>query len=158
MTQDGRSNAFHQSYLSPEIGPFDLLPHWQNVFHCQSWYFVALRIVGLFQWAEHLLLLLHPIWTWGKLPPILTTYQQKTNIAFLLTGAYSMKSIINGDMALLVLGEICIHLATLWVVQIMQFLQKNSANVVNPFVNHKSFNCATIPPFDAWSNPCVNLA
>ncbi len=43
--------------------------------------------------------------------------------------------------------DIFIPFATLWVLQMTHLLQKCSANVVNPFVNHNYFHLCNHSPF-----------
>ncbi len=77
-------------------------------------------------------------------------------------GVNSMKSIIRYSNGPAGAGwdakGVFIPLATLCVLQVTHLLQKFSATTVNPFVNHNSFICIIMLPFDTWSNPCVNLS
>ncbi len=146
----------------PRTDPPALLHHWQSVCHCQNWFFLEFPISEKSRLTGPLPLLPNLVSRLGRPQPILTTSTITRQCFCFPQGVNSMKSIIRYSNGPAGAGwdakGVFIPLATLCVLQVTHLLQKISANTVNPFVNHNSFICIIILPFDTWSNPCVNLA
>ncbi len=94
------------------------------------------------------------------LRPILTTYQPSLgSISSLLLVTVlcnpSSNGLSGGGWAAC---EIVLVLPALWVAQTIHDWQNFCAWAEKPLVNQCRVMVSNIPPFDTWSNPCVNFA